>query len=169
MTTEDVQAVPLGVYYVASLLKENDYEVEILNWHDIHQDPEKIQEILTAKMPNVIGFSILHGNRWGGIDIARIAKKIDPRITIVFGGVGATFLWELFLTHFAEIDYVVAGEGEYTFLELVRHLERGKKGPIGSIEGLAYRKNGTAVRTAERPLIDHLDELPDPARHEDRA
>jgi anaerobic magnesium-protoporphyrin IX monomethyl ester cyclase len=28
--------------------------------------------------------------------------------------VGATFLWDHFLTHFPEIDYVVRGEGEYT-------------------------------------------------------
>ena len=29
-TPEDVRAVPLGVYYVASVLKENQYDVEIL-------------------------------------------------------------------------------------------------------------------------------------------
>ena len=167
LTVEDVGSVPLGVYYVASLLKENNYDVEILNWHDIHQTPEKIREILTEKKPDVIGFSILHGNRWGGIDIARIARQIDPRVTIVFGGVGATFLWEHFLTHFAEIDYVVLGEGEYTFLELIRQLEPENQKDTESISGLAFRRGGRAFRTAERPLIKHLDDLPDPARHFD--
>jgi radical SAM superfamily enzyme YgiQ (UPF0313 family) len=163
LTVEDVGAVPLGVYYVASALKDTGYDVEILNWHGINQTPEKIPEILAEKKPDLIGFSILHGNRWGGIDIARIARQIDSRVTIVFGGVGATFLWEHFLTHFAEIDYVVLGEGEHTFLDLVSQLERGNRQSIGSIAGLAYRKNGRAVRNAERPLIEHLDDLPDPA------
>jgi anaerobic magnesium-protoporphyrin IX monomethyl ester cyclase len=165
LTVEDVGAVPLGVYYVAAVLKDSNYDVEILNWHDINATPEKIKEILGEKKPNVIGFSILHGNRWGGLEIARIAKQIDPRVTIVFGGVGATFLWEHFLTHFRDVDYVVIGEGEHTFLNLVRHLESGHLEAIESLDGLAFRKDGRAVRTADAPPIAPLDDLPDPAQY----
>ena len=165
LTIEDVGAVPLGVYYVAAALKANHYDVEILNWHDINTTPGKIQEILTQKKPDVIGFSILHGNRWGGIDIARIAKQIDPRTTIVFGGVGATFLWEHFLTHFGEIDYIVLGEGEHSFLNLVKHLESGPPEAIESLGGLALRKNGRAIRNPDESQIASLDDLPDPARY----
>jgi len=165
LTVEDVGAVPLGVYYVAAVLKDSSYDVEILNWHDINATPEKIKEILGEKKPDVIGFSILHGNRWGGLEIARIAKQIDPRVTIVFGGVGATFLWEHFLTHFSDLDFVVIGEGEHTFLNLVRHLESGRLEAIESLDGLAFRKDGRAVRTADAPPIAPLDDLPDPARY----
>ena len=163
LTIEDVGAVPLGVYYVAAVLKAKDYDVEILNWHDINKTPDKIQEILVQKKPDVIGFSILHGNRWGGIDIARIAKEIDPGVIVVFGGVGATFLWEHFLTHFDEIDYIVPGEGEHTFLNLVKHLEFGSPEAIDTLDGLAFRKDGQAVRTPDAPQIAPLDDLPDPA------
>jgi len=104
LTVEDVSAVPLGVYYVAAVLKDRNYDVEVLNWHDLSATPEKIKEVLVEKKPDVIGFSILHGNRWGGIDITRLARQIDSRVTIVFGGVGANFLWEHFLTHFGETD-----------------------------------------------------------------
>ena len=82
---EDVRGVPLGVYYVASVLKENQYDVEILNWHNLNTRPHTIKEVLARETPDVIGFSILHANRWGGIEIARIAKQIDPNVTIVFG------------------------------------------------------------------------------------
>ncbi len=165
LTTEDVGAVPLGVYYVAAVLKARNYEVEILNWHDIHATPEKIGEILAAKKPDVIGFSIVNGNRWGALDIARVAKQIDPRVLIVLGGVGATFLWEHFLTHFSDVDFVVIGEGEYTFLKLTEHLEAGQPGALESIDGLAFRSEGRAVRTADASAITPLDELPDPARY----
>jgi radical SAM superfamily enzyme YgiQ (UPF0313 family) len=164
-STADVGAVPLGVYYVAAVLKDNNYDVEILNWHDFKADPEKIKEILVEKKPDLIGFSILHGNRWGGLEIARIARQIDPRVTIVFGGIGATFLWEHFLAHFSEVDYVVIGEGEYTFLNLVRQLESGHPAAITSLSGLAFRKDGRAVRSADAPPITSLDDLPDPARY----
>ena len=83
-TAEDVRAVPLGVYYVASVLKENQYDVEILNWYNINTRPHKIREVLAREKPDVIGFSILHANRWGGIEIAKIAKQIDPRVAIIF-------------------------------------------------------------------------------------
>ena len=43
---EDINAMPIGVYYVAAVLKENQYDVEILNWHNIHKTPEKIEEVL---------------------------------------------------------------------------------------------------------------------------
>jgi radical SAM superfamily enzyme YgiQ (UPF0313 family) len=165
LTGEDVGAVPLGVYYVASALKARSYDVEILNWHDIHATPEKIREVLAEKKPDVIGFSIVNGNRWGALDIARAAKQIDPRVTVVLGGVGATFLWEHFLTHFREVDFVVIGEGEHTFLKLVEHIDTGRPAALESLDGLAFRKDGRAVRTADAPAITPLDDLPDPARY----
>ncbi len=165
LTAEDVSAVPLGVYYVAAVLKENHYNVEVLNWHNINAAPDKIKKILVEKKPDIIGFSILHGNRWGGLEIAGIAKQINSRVTVVFGGVGATFLWEHFLIHFSEVDYVVTGEGEYTFLNLVRQLESGDPGAIASLNGLAFRKDGRPVRTADAAPITPLDDLPDPARY----
>lgn len=163
--TEDSSVVPMGVYYVAAVLKNHHFDVEILNWHDINKTPEKITEILVEKKPDVIGFSILHANRWGGIDIARIAKQIDPAVKIVFGGIGATFLWKHFLTHFPEIDFVVIGEGEYTFLNLVTCLDQKDYKQIENVRGIAFRKKGKAFRTKPAETIKDLDELPIPARY----
>ena len=58
------------------------------------------------------------------IEIARIAKQLDPKVKIVFGGIGATFLWKHLLKHFKEIDYAVIGEGEYSFLNLIKCIEK---------------------------------------------
>ena len=163
--TEDITAPPIGLYYVGAVLKENDYDVEILNWHRVNKTPEKIKEVLTEKRPDVIGFSILHANRWGGIEIARTAKKLDPEMKIVFGGIGASLLWEHFLTHFPEIDFVVTGEGEYTFLDLIRWLERKTNEGLENIKGLAFRKNGKIFKTKDRDLLHDLNELPIPAKY----
>jgi anaerobic magnesium-protoporphyrin IX monomethyl ester cyclase len=162
---QDVIVPPIGLYYVGSVLKENHYDVEILNWSRINETPEDIEKILLEKKPDIIGFSILQANRWGGIEIARIAKQIYPKVKIVFGGVTPTFLWEHFLTHFPEIDFVVIGEGEYTFLNLVKVLESKKENKIKDIRGIAFKKNGKAVRTAPAEQIYHMDELPVPAKY----
>ena len=104
---EDVQVPPIGLYSVGAVLKDNHYDCEILNWHQSDRTPGMIRETLAAKVPDVIGLSVLHANRWGAIEIARIAKQVNPSITVVFGGVGATFLWKHLLTHFKEIDFCV--------------------------------------------------------------
>ncbi len=87
---EDSAVVPMGLYYVGALLKQHGYNVEVLNWHDINKYPSGITTALKEKQPDVIGFSILHANRWGGIEIARIAKKLNLQVKIIFGGIGAS-------------------------------------------------------------------------------
>ena len=162
---QDVIVPPIGMYYVGSVLKANHYDVEILNWSRMNETPEAIKNILLEKKPDIIGFSILQANRWGGIEIAKIAKQIHPQVKIVFGGTTPTFLWKHFLTHFPDIDFVVIGEGEYTFLNLVTCLEHNKEHHIEDIQGIAFRKDGKVVRTAPAEPIQHIDALPVPAKY----
>jgi radical SAM superfamily enzyme YgiQ (UPF0313 family) len=160
---EEIEAVPIGLYSVAAVLKERKYDVEVLNWCEINRTPERIRETLKEKRPQVIGFSIVNGNRWGAIEIARIAKKMDPEVKIVFGGIGACFLWEHFLNHFPEIDYIVMGEGEYSFLKLIGFLEIGHEGNPEEVMGVAFRSEGKATKTGLPKPIQDLDALPIPA------
>lgn len=160
---DEISVIPIGLYSIAAFVKKNGYDVEILNWHDINRFPEKIKKTLIEKRPDIIGFSIMNANRWGGIDIARIAKGLDPDVKIVFGGIGATFLWEHILTHFPEIDYVVTGEGEYSFLNLIRSIKTRTGHRLDDIKGIAFRDQGKIIRTEDAQTISDLDELPIPA------
>jgi radical SAM superfamily enzyme YgiQ (UPF0313 family) len=162
---EDVRVVPIGLYYIGALLREHHYDVEILNWHDINKTPHKIEETLKEKRPDVIGFSIVHANRWGGIDIARIAKNILSEVKIVFGGIGTTFLWKHLLKHFKEIDVAVLGEGEYSFLNLVQCFEKENSSGVEHIKGIAFRKEGKIVKTNDADVIQDLDQLPMPSKY----
>ena len=165
---EEIAAVPMGLYYIGALLKSKGHQVEILNWFNANNSEDAIKEALISKKPDLIGFSIVHANRWGAIDIARLSKEIWPEVPVVFGGIGATFLWRHLLTHFNEIDYVVLGEGETTFLNLVSAVER--KAPIkeiAGVPGLALRGAQDVIKTEDAPLIRDLDELPPPARYFD--
>lgn len=160
---EDVSTVPMGLYYVGAMLRSKGYPVAIFNGYGLGQTPHRIDPVLNEQQPDIVGFSILHANRWGGIDIARRVKKVNPKATVVFGGVGATFLWEHLLTHFPEIDYIVRGEGEHSFLELVRFLENGDGGLPVDIPGLAFRQEATPCKTRDREPVENLDSLPMPA------
>lgn len=160
----DVKPLPIGLYYIAALLRERGYQVEIINWYNL-KDLDLARWTFSALKPDIIGFSIFNANRWGAIDLARLAKEILPETRIVFGGVGATFLWEHLLNHFPEIDFIVRGEGEYTFLELVEKISTNYSlSDIKKIEGLAFRIDGKPHSNEVRAFIDNIDELPDPAK-----
>ncbi|MBW1718470.1 MAG: radical SAM protein [Deltaproteobacteria bacterium] len=161
----DVRVVPIGAYYIGAVLKANHHDVEILNWHNINKTPGRIKEILKEKRPDIIGFSILHANRWGGIEVAQIAKQLNPTVKIVFGGVGATFLWKHFLSHFKEIDFIVMREGEYTFSNLIKCIEKADYEHVEDIKGICFRKEDKILKTEDAPFIQNIDELPNPAKY----
>jgi len=164
LSDDDVKVPPIGIFYIGAMLLENGYDVEILNWYNINKQPEKISQTLKEKKPDIIGFSVLHANRWGAIEIAQTAKKMLPEVKIVFGGIGPTFLWKHFLTHFKEIDYCVLGEGEYNFLNLVKSIEK-KEDPSGNQKGIAFRQGDTIIKTEDDLPIEPLDDLPNPAKY----
>jgi radical SAM superfamily enzyme YgiQ (UPF0313 family) len=80
-------------------------------------------------------------------------------IPVVMGGPHVTFLPEEALEKGA--DFVVRGEGEETFLELVRYLSSGE-GDLSSMPGLSYTAAGTFRHNGDRPRITDLSSLPWP-------
>jgi len=87
-------------------------------------------------------------------------EGVDAHITV--GGHFATFDYQELLTHAQAIDSVVRGEGEYTFVELVRKIDQNED--WRDIPGLAYCKDGQVVANPLRPAIACLDDLPFPSR-----
>lgn len=163
INAEDSQVVPMGLYNVAAVLVEQGHDVQVLNWHDLRGQPEAMETVLAIEKPEVVGLSILHANRWGGIEIARLAKTVDPDVRTVFGGIGASLLREHFLNHFPEIDFIVTGEGEHSLAALVDCLDKGHAEDIEKIAGLAFRQGAAIQCNRAAPLIKDLDELSDPA------
>jgi anaerobic magnesium-protoporphyrin IX monomethyl ester cyclase len=160
---ENIEAPSIGLHYLGALLKEQGHEVELLNWYDIKNKPHVVQEALSTLEPDLIGFSIFHANRWGGIQLAKIFKKHFPSVPIVFGGIGATFLDDHLLRHFPWIDIIVRGEGEITFPALIHRIEAQKS--FDDLPGLTLRVGNTIQRNKDAELIEDLDSLPMPATH----
>jgi radical SAM superfamily enzyme YgiQ (UPF0313 family) len=85
-----------------------------------------------------------------------------PEVKIVVGGLWYSYLSKETLEKNPAIDFVIMGEGELTFNELMDVLQTGQKA-FKDIPGLASRENGTVVFGPVRPLIKDLDTLPLPA------
>jgi anaerobic magnesium-protoporphyrin IX monomethyl ester cyclase len=93
-----------------------------------------------------------------------MSKQAFPHVPVVYGGVHATFTAEDTLRHIPSIDFVVQGEGEYTFLSLCQKYISGDDVNLAALPGLAYLNNTTVHWNAPQ-RIDDLDVLPMPARH----
>ncbi|MFH1641566.1 MAG: radical SAM protein [Nanoarchaeota archaeon] len=155
--------MPLGIAYLASVLEKGGHTVKIFDFALItHFNIKKhLRHVFNFK-PNLIGFSVQTFTYKTAIKISHYIKKKKPELPIVFGGPHPTYYPEKVIKE-ARIEYVIYGEGEYSFRELADVLEN--KGKFSKIKGLVYKENGKIIKNSKRPLINNLDELPFPARH----
>lgn len=147
----------IGFGYIASVLKKRGYSSEIINLESVSK--KNIINIINKKNPRVIGIRCLTNERSDVYTITEMIKKVNKEIKIVVGGPHATVLYNQMLNHFP-IDYIVLGEGEITFLELISAIHNNKD--IGKIKGIAYKKKNRIIKNEEQKLISNLDSLPMP-------
>ncbi|HBF34490.1 TPA: hypothetical protein DDW35_07990 [Candidatus Sumerlaeota bacterium] len=162
----DNSKIPIGLYSITALLMEEGYEVFLLN-HALTAWQECIEQI-TALTPDVVGVTCFSHNRHPALELFPALKAILPECKFVLGGVHATFLYREILERCPEVDYVVVGEGEYSFLEFVRRLKEGEN-PAG-IPGIAGRlPDGSIDWPGPAEPIHDLGALPIPAKYFDYA
>lgn len=153
---------PLGLAYIAAVLEKEDYDVKILDAPVLGYDINQIKEFISKENPDVVGIQTLTGDLPSVLKIAKAAKEVNPSIKVVLGGAHLSIFPKESLS-FDFVDYGLQGEAEYSFRDLVKHLE-GKK-DINDIDGLVYKKNGEIIVKYPPAVINDLDELPWPARH----
>ncbi len=154
---------PLGLAMIAGVLEENGYSVKIIDGQLDNLSVGVLQNMLMDLKPEIVGITGTTWNRFDSFETAAAAKKALPASTVVYGGPHATFTAEDTLKNISSIDAVVRGEGELTFLELVRAIEA--KTGFKNVEGISYREEGEIFHNDDRPLIENIDALPWPARH----
>lgn len=170
---------PLGLMYLAAVLERRNYEVKILDCtlegykkKTIEYSGGKIRYGLSDEdiakrildfSPHVVGISCLFSAKiWDMENISRLVKSIDQKIITVVGGAhpGATAKKTL---ENNSIDFVIIGEGEVSFINLLETLKSGKK--IDILDGVAFRQDGRIIVRPKTKYILNLDEIPFPARH----
>jgi radical SAM superfamily enzyme YgiQ (UPF0313 family) len=121
-----------------------------------------VENIIEWAKPALVGISA-HTETYGtAVEIARKVKLLDQKIKIVMGGPHPSIMPEQVLAE-TSLDYVVAGEGEETTVELLRYILEGRGDPA-EIKGLAFKDRNGAVRVNERRALLNPDDLPWPAR-----
>lgn len=142
---------------------QHDFDVELAEY-TIKDPVMNIVTDLVRKKPDVIGFSCYIWNIEETIKVIKMIKKIDPSIHIVVGGPEVTYDVADWMNNVQEFDYIVIGEGEETFKQLLTELN----GTISmeNVHGLAFRENGQVRINPQRNKLD-LRDLPSPFRFDE--
>ena len=104
----------------------------------VNSNPQQLLEQLVALAPSVIGFSTYLWNIHKSLHLAGLLEQLLSNPLIVLGGPEAGPRAEELLMAHPEIDFIIDGEGERSFRDLMRwHFSA--EGELGLISGLVYR------------------------------
>lgn len=122
-----------------------------------------VKDILKKYSPDVVGLSCMSFQYSNAIKIANMVKEYDSKILVVLGGYHPSLTY----AEIAEspdsqfIDFIVRGEGEGTFRELINALNSGAG--YENIKGLSYKTKETFIHNPPRELLS-LDSIELPNR-----
>ena len=156
-------APPLGLAYIASVLEKRDVDVKIIDAPALGAEFKEIVDFVERKKPLIVGVTCTTPSYYSALKVLRGVKEVDEDIITVIGGPHVSFTAEEALMECPQVDYVVIGEGEATFLDLYERVLAGES--TRDMLGIAYRDGKDVVITPPRPLIKNLDLLPFPAWH----
>jgi len=133
--------IQAGLCGLSACAKEAGYtDIELLdirqlkNWTDLENRFKQIDPDLVALTMRSMDYNI-------DLEIARRFKKIKPDLVIVVGGVHVS-VDPVFVQNFPEYDYIISGEGEISFVKLLKALDQGEPFPKYSV--------------GEKPDLDNL-------------
>jgi anaerobic magnesium-protoporphyrin IX monomethyl ester cyclase len=156
-------AQPLGFLYMISLLREHfpgRFEIDLVEQALYDLSFDQMRERIRNFDPDIVGFSAMSMEAKEMAELAKIVKELKPSCPTILGGPHASVFYDYVLKD-TNIDYVVIGEGERTFLELLPRLENDE--PLDDVKGIAFKQDGDMVVTPAREFIENLDSIPLPA------
>jgi ribosomal peptide maturation radical SAM protein 1 len=102
---------------------------------------------IAALEPDVVGFTTAFQQNTAALATAREVKRLCPGAVMVFGGANCDGeQGETLHRNFPFVDFVVRGEGDVSFPELVQRI--GDDQEYGAIPGLCWRRDGATVANA---------------------
>ena len=143
----------LGSVLLGTIMRAKGYDVRVYI-----EDIQAIDmnEVLSADLVAVSAITSTAPQSYKLADMVREAGKV-----VVMGGTHTSFMPEEGMQH---ADFMVRGEGEFAFQELVDAIQRGDG--FDKIQNLSYRTDdGRVVSNPERPKIPNLDVNPIPDYH----
>ena len=145
---------PWGLIY-SSVYLAGEFDVKIIDQRLDYNWRETLQKELD-KNPICVGVASKVGYLLdNALEISKFIR-LNSKAPIVWGGAFASMMYKTVLSDEC-VDIIISGEGELTFYELVKTLEKG--GDLAEVSGIGYLKNDKPFLTPCRDFVD-LNALP---------
>jgi radical SAM superfamily enzyme YgiQ (UPF0313 family) len=146
---------PLGLMYIGTVLKNAGHKVTLIDNTADKIPFDRLCDAILHEKPDFIGITTLTQTFPYVLELCKQLKARDDSISITLGGHHVSAIFQEDYLNYA--DYIICGEGEYSFL----HLVDGK--PLQTIPGLIYKEKDK-IRRNPIATINNLDDLPIPDR-----
>lgn len=151
--------LPTGLLYLAAHTRENtDSEVKVKDYRfeAAMGMPRRLEYDLARA--DIIGVTACTAESPDAFEILKVAKRLGK--TTVMGGLYPTFnVRDALETGY--VDYIVRGEGELSFTQLVQALD-GKR-DLRDVKGISFKIGDSIFNAPKQDLITDLNALPFPA------
>jgi radical SAM superfamily enzyme YgiQ (UPF0313 family) len=152
-----------GPSYLAAVLENNDYEVEIFNGTAWHLNPKDLEKfLLERKHFDFIGMGYLTNYVHSVVEHIKVCRSASPNSKIILGGNGYSPLPAFYLRK-TGADIGIAGESETSLLNVVNALSAGKS--IENIPSVSFRDGQDIFVSNLREPVPDITTIPTPAYH----
>lgn len=151
-----------GLASIAGSVKKAGHEVNLIDLRQLSSWDE-FKAKVTAYAPQVVGITMMSVDYETVMRAIEIIKEIDKRIKVVVGGPHPNLALEEVKAN-TDIDYIVLGEGEISFVELLGDIESGKavnrviQGVKPDLDALTFADR--EIFAAREMPIDHFLRIP---------
>lgn len=153
---------PFFMAYTAALLEKNHHEVYAIDAVPLNMSDEEFIGKTIKFSPDIILFEPTTVSFNSMIELIKIIKSESSAIIVLTGPHVSVYYKEI-LTQYSFIDYVIIGEYEFVFCNLVEYLNN--KYDINKIDGLAYRDKRNNFVLQKKKFYMDINKLPFPSRH----
>jgi radical SAM superfamily enzyme YgiQ (UPF0313 family) len=165
-------APPIGLLSLGAALEQENVEVEVLDFNlkGIADNSfvqqgfyAKALKLIEEKAPDVVGFTSMVINSHIALELGRKIKAECPDVVIIMGGTHFSSIAEDVLIFYPWVDYVIKGEGEIPFRNLIRLIKKGfRLNADNAPSNVAFRDGERIVTSHLKKPFEDMDELPFP-------
>lgn len=167
---------PMGLGYLAAVLREMSIEVRILDclirgWKTeteadglfvrVGLTEKDIEEEIKEFDPDLVGISCQFSRQYKIYHrMFALVKRAKKECVTVGGGAHVTVCPQEVLDDPA-CDFILTGEAEYSFKDFIHKLNQGQD--LSAVDGLGWKKEGKIRLNDKKEWINELDSIPFPA------
>lgn len=144
---------PLSLLYLASAL-ENQHDSTLIDGNIARDTSSAVCNALRTAKYSAVGITVMGGPQVAtAIEVSRAIRNQNPDLPIVWGGYFPTLYPDVALSS-DYVDFVVHGQGEDTFAELLDSITAGDDGSVSGINGLSWRAADRTISNPVRPVSE---------------